>query len=232
MKQTWKVLATVLLLVLALVLVAACNREEEPDTPALNGDVEDTPDTNDNNDVVEDPPAEWEAPPAPAGHVWSLSRDAVIQGFDVGAIGQGYDFFEDVPYLRNAGSPVFTIVETPLGNKGLELSFRTENWFALDLDSEGFNFDYENYAYEITLIGSMVNHEYIIIGGPDAGWNWLISGQPDDNGNFTLTGTLSTETMSATDTGVEQFNRGFRIQTNGTADFTVYEIEIVARSIS
>jgi len=242
MKRNVKILITVLLLALALAMVSACNRNGEDEyEPTAEPEVEDV--VEDYEEEDEDEPYEYEedeeeeeeeyvpapvvvALPEPPGYVWSLSRDPAIQGQNIGTLG-GDEVIGDTPFIIAAGSPVFSIEPGPFGN-ALQLQFRSENWFALDLYTNAFGFNFDANAYQLTVRGRVADPDgtTVIIGGADSPWNWLFNTTPDDDGAFAISGIISYETMNATDGGMDQFARCFRIQTNNLTDFVVYEILI------
>lgn len=254
-----KFILTALLLVLVLVFAAACGGSDDNDSDTVDTTVNqeepdeiETPDVvepdvvepdvvepdvvepeyegNDNEPYVEETPAApFVAAPAPAGHVWSLSRDAVVQGLAQGSIGSAEDLFDETPYIIAAGSPMFSIIENPFGGNALQLMFRNENWFALDIYTASLNMDLANYGYKIVIHGSVADAEgtTVILGGADGPWNWLFHTAPREDGSFTISGVISMDSMNATDGGLEQFARCFRLQTNNLTDFNVYEIDII-----
>jgi hypothetical protein len=249
MRRIWIVL---LVLVVAMGLaLSACGGSDngndngtEATDPTPSPDPIPTPDPDENgngeDDPIEDDPADFVPGPVnfsfPAGVNYSLAHDALIQSMPVGFSGTGYDFFEYTPFLTQAGNPTFTIVESPLGGRGIQVGGRGETWHALDLTLDEANLDFENNEYLIVVAGRIISpfaNPNVIIGGRDNPWNWFISGEAE-GGAFRLEGIISYEAMAATDGGVGQFierGLGFRIQTDDTSIFTVDELLIVPADV-
>ncbi|MCL2202998.1 MAG: hypothetical protein FWB88_03550 [Defluviitaleaceae bacterium] len=168
----------------------------------------------------------------PHNHVFSLVRDIGLQNTPPGTMGTGSDIMGGagsgpVPFLQSAGDPMYQVVETPLGHNGILITFRSENWHALDISTEHIPFDFENNAYYIVVYGSGNPGSWVNVSGGDAGWNWLHNSTVGDDGRWVVHGVISMDTMEGTDTGHEQFMRVFRIQHEGHHDYTVYDINIV-----
>ena len=165
---------------------------------------------------------------APINHVWSLSRDFRIQALAAGAVGTGSDILGATPFIQEAGSPTFFVVDGPYGN-AVQVAFRTENWHALDISTPAHGFNFDENEYQIRIAGRVadVDGTQVILGGADSPWNWFLNTEPNEDGTFEIEGIISRETMEATDGGSEQFERCFRIQTNNFTDLTLYEISIV-----
>jgi hypothetical protein len=162
--------------------------------------------------------------------VFSLANDTHIQGLSIGANSDTTDVLGRSPYLTQAGSPFFTVVANPLGRgNAIQVSNRRADYHSIDILAAPLGLNLAANEYRITIRGSVTSPPsgtQVILGGSSNPWNWLHNAQPDANGRFTIEGIISNATMGATDGGAAQFNRAFRLQTNNTAVFTIFEIEI------
>ena len=166
-------------------------------------------------------------PPAPLGRlVYSLATDEHIQSFPVGTSGRGADILGGTYYLLQAGGPTFTIVDNPLGGNAIRVSGRNQHWYALDISLFMANaLNLSANTYTITVSGTASAGAMVRIGGMDAPWNVLYTTFASMDGSFSVSGTISTAALSSVYGGLGQFTeRGFRIQTDDFANFTVYEI--------
>ena len=237
-----KIFALVLILTLALFVVSACAADEEPaatptptpeatPTPTPTPEPEPEPEDDEEYEEVEDyeevvvPPIAFLPPPTPPGYVWSMMRDEGLQTMPLGTIGTGYDFFAHTPYIMQAGSPTFQIVETPWGGHGIELLFRGETWHALDIVTSNIDFNFDANTYRVIVRGRVADPSdtVVILGGADAPWGWLFHTYAHpENGTFTIVGIIDADLIEAAG------ERGqLRIQTNNLVDLAVYDITIV-----
>jgi hypothetical protein len=199
--------------------------EADPPVDTNDGGEEDLPpDANDNDDDGE---IEWPPVIMPAGITYSMRDDSYIQGLAVGTMGDG-TLFDGTPFLRSAGSPVFGIVEGPGGSNAVRLTFRGENWHALDIDVF-HDLDLANNSYHIMVEGHFADPgATVVLSGPDGPWNHLFTTVADSDGYFTIEGIISTAALEGTGS-IAQFDRGFRIQNANDPhnDLTVFDIRIV-----
>jgi hypothetical protein len=160
--------------------------------------------------------------------VYSMARDWNIQSLAMGTSGDGDAVLAGTAQLVQAGSPTFEIVPNPFGGNAIRVSGRTADWHTLDVLREGLDMNPSANRYTMRVTGSVASGTpTAIVGGPDSPWNWLGSAPADADGNFTMYANISASAFAGTDGGAEQFSRGFRIQTNNTVAFTIYEITIV-----
>jgi len=253
MKRNFVILTITAMLVFSLAFIAACGNGNDNDTdvdepPTIEDDQPDLtppPDTDptpdpipDTDPVQEDPdyvPDSGQEPTAsvptngPQGLVWSLSRDAAVQNLAQDDMGTGEALLGDTEFLQASGTPVLSVVPSPFGGNGLEVSFRVENSFALDIYTSALNMNLANHSYKIVVYGSVEDADgtEVIISGADAPQNWFIQGAPNEDGSFVLSGIFSQAAVDATSGGWQQFERCIRIQTNNLTNFTVYEIIIL-----
>ena len=148
--------------------------------------------------------------------IYSLATDALIQNLEIGTTGNEV---VATPYLNPAGSPVLTVVTNPFGGgNSIELSNRGENWHALDLQRAALGLELGN-LYTITVAGRAAAQTTFIIGGPAAPWNWLASGTPNANGEFSVELNVNHTILND-----PQVASAFRLQTSDTSDFIIDEI--------
>ncbi|MCL1988982.1 MAG: hypothetical protein FWG64_13580 [Firmicutes bacterium] len=237
-KNKFVFVSVILMLTLSLALFAACGDDAPADPPATEvvqeveapapepepePEPEVEPEPEPEPEPEEDEPVLVEFPP---GAVYSLFMDVNVQALDTGTMGASNVLA--TPYLMEAGSPSFTIVEGLGGNNAIQLTNREENWHALDLSREHFDWDPANNEYLLTVRGNLPfgAGSTVIIGGPDSPWGWFANTEADENGDFIVSVVVSDETMSAMEGGAGQFDRGFRIQTNDTQNMIIYSINL------
>jgi len=172
---------------------------------------------------VATPPPAVTASPFTGNTVYSLVLDPDIISAGVGTSGDGTAVLGARTFLSEAGNPTLTIV----AGHGIQVSNRDADWHTIDIIRENMSMNTAANTYTIRVRGSVATVTeglQVIIGGPDNPWNWLGNVEPNANGSFEVI--ANTADMAATDGGAAQFNRGFRIQTNNTVAFTIYEIVI------
>ncbi|MCL2387106.1 MAG: leucine-rich repeat domain-containing protein [Defluviitaleaceae bacterium] len=169
--------------------------------------------------------------------VYALSKDMVIQSHEVGRDSRDGSIFHSndfgwSPFLMQAGSPRYTISETPYGHNGIHVGNREQTWYALDLTLPNFlSFD-DGEEYDIVVRGRNASDfdMAMAIAAMDGPWNWLYYDEVPAGENFEIGGILSYAILEATDGGSYQFmQRGFRIQSVCTNPFVVYEIVVTRR---
>ncbi|MCL2274517.1 MAG: endo-1,4-beta-xylanase, partial [Defluviitaleaceae bacterium] len=168
-------------------------------------------------------------PARPAGVVYSLATDAHIQGLEMGADSTTADILGGTRQLNQAGNPMYTIVENPLGGNAIRVTNRSGDWYAIDLVTANLGMNLANNQYRIVIRGTVASPPagtHVILGGSSNPWNWLASAEPAANGAFTIDGTISTAAFAAAEGGASQFTTAMRIQTNNTANFTITDITI------
>jgi len=159
------------------------------------------------------------------GVIYQLTADAFLQGQSIGASGSGILGFN----LMQAGHPTLTIVENPFGGNAIEISDRLQPWYAVDIPAFWLDsLNIEENAYILIVSGKTTPETFVRISGMDDPWNILVNTNSNEDGNFEIAVVISTETLSAVEGGIVQFTqRGFRIQTNCLANFTVHEIMLI-----
>jgi hypothetical protein len=194
----------------------------------------------DGNDITDWSPADRllmvnGRPPLPGLVVYSLSRDFFFQALDVGTRGTTrYTMYVPGmgwnPFIMDAGSPTFEVLEGPYGN-ALLVTERSNTWCAIDItlmewDNPLLNFEESDYTIVVRGRNASENPITFVIGAMDSPWNWLTSVSVEPGEEFTLETVLSLEAFEAAG-GADQFlQRGFRLNTNCTNDYVIYEIEI------
>jgi len=227
--------------ILALVLVfafVACSCEDDPVTPTPATPAPPTaelPPTDEPSTPTDEPTTPTEVDPViepiarPAGLIYSFATDAGLQSLDVGRRGGG-DILEDSPYIINAGSPTFNIIETPSGGKGIRVTDREETWHAFDINTAEFDWDLDNNEYIMTVTGSVPGGGTARIGGADSPWGTFVEVETDAEGNFFMTLVLDTEMVESAGS-----RSWFRIAAAADADdmgnYEVHDIS-VARYIA
>ncbi|MCL1989781.1 MAG: endo-1,4-beta-xylanase [Defluviitaleaceae bacterium] len=153
--------------------------------------------------------------------IYSLATDSLIQDLAVGTTG---DDVVATPYLNRSGDPTLEIVEHPHGGRSIQISERNQSFYGLDIQRDALGL-VEGQRYSIRIAGrveeEMLEDTQVILGGPDAPWSWLANGAPNANGDFSFTANVVAEQLTD-----PQFERGFRVQTNNTASFTIDEIVV------
>jgi hypothetical protein len=227
-----KFVTLLLSLVLIFALAAACTS-----TPEVVAPVENDPVVSDVDDTaVVTPPEEDDAPsftidiPAPAGTViWSLSTNGHIQSIEADtrfAEEEDRDALFEPTVLEAAGSPLFVVVEGPVGN-AIQVRNRTADWNAVDFNSTEIDWDFENHTYVLSLFGNVVMNvnnvgDLAVIGGSDSPWDRFTSLEPDENGDFALSIVIdSAEVLEQA--GERQW---FRLKTTCVEHYTIYEVRI------
>jgi hypothetical protein len=154
---------------------------------------------------------------------------------DVGFSGAGSDFFYGAEAITSAGSPTYTIVETPFDTLGISITGRGGSYHAVDLLFDGVGANWQGGGiYQIVVTGRNLDpfaEPQFIVGGADNPWNWLHNAQAGSDFVFEVRGEISVGAFSATDGGTGQFaerNR-VRLQTNDTTAFIIDEI-IISRT--
>ena len=160
--------------------------------------------------------------------IWSLAEDEMTQWAEVGDSGMRVIYTD---YLMQAGNPTMTIIEAPQGHNGIRISNRGADYHTIDIErgNHALVLNPAANTYRMTVTGRVVNPPagtVFIIGGPSNPWNWLGHTDVSGNGNFTAVAEISNASFAATDGGAAQFNRGFRLQTNNTATFYIYNIVV------
>jgi hypothetical protein len=160
-------------------------------------------------------------PDRPANVVYSLTTDYNIQNVAIGAVGEpnvlGY-----TNYITSAGSPTYRAIDNPRSGAtvGIGISNRENTWYALDVRLPEMGLNIAANSYQITVHGSVSFASQVQISGADSPWATLFS--TNANGAFTLQGTITASTLE------NAGSRGYlRIQTDGTANLNIYEIEIM-----
>lgn len=163
--------------------------------------------------------ADFAPPPLSSGY--RLSEDSNIQNL------AHVDISEDTPspFLTNAGNPTLATVQNPLGGNAIIVTDRRQNWYALDVLLEPMNLSLATQTYRFYMSGSTAEPATIILGAMDGPWTRLFYRNTDADGSFSVEGAICFDTLEATEGGAAQFlQRGFRIQTDCTTGFVVYEI--------
>jgi len=152
--------------------------------------------------------------------LYSLATDSAVQDLAVGTRG---DAAVATPYLNRAGGATLEIVENPLGGNSILVNERGATYHSLDINRAALGL-VEGQRYTIRVDARIPNAPegtQFIIGGPDNPWGWLANSAPNANGFVSLTLTADSALLSH-----PQVGRGFRLQTNNTADFIVDEIVV------
>jgi internalin A len=171
--------------------------------------------------------------------VYALSQDMFLQAQPVGLSGTGSDLLwvDNLgwnPFLIQSGSPVYTVVEGPYGN-AVHIGERENTWYALDIGLTQYDdmfVNFEEHDYSLFVRGRNASDFPVnfAVAAADGPWNWLDSTEAAPHEEFTLTVTLSLDAFEATDGGSYQFlQRGFRLQTDCSNPFIIYEAKITRR---
>ena len=150
--------------------------------------------------------------------VYQLSADPNVANLVPGTTGPAV---VATPNLQGAGSPTFTAVENPDGANGIEVSNRSADWNALDLQRAPLDL-LLGQQYVIEVRGRVVEAPagtQFIIGGASSPFNWIGNQTPDEDGFFNVRAVINHERLMH-----PQFASGFRLQTNNTATFIIYDI--------
>ena len=163
--------------------------------------------------------------PVPIAPIYSLSTDLYIQRMSIGTRGD-FQLLLGTSFITHTGAPTFTIVDNPTGGNAIQVSNRRNDWYGIDIVRESISWNLGTSEYVIRVSGrSATAGVEVRIGGVDEPWGVLASTITDSGGNFILETTISSSILSAHEGGAG-FARGFRIQTQDTANFTVNEIII------
>jgi len=171
-------------------------------------------------------------PVVPGQVIYRLSEDFHVQLLYTGFQRTGWDFFfidnhlGVNQFLMQSGTPTFEIVEGPYGN-AIRVSDRNAVFYALDLQLSHFEFfDFETNSYEFTIVGRAHVDGLIafVLGAMDSPWTWLFTTEIGGEEVFSVTHTVSPEVLVANGGLGQVLERGFRLMTQCTSPFTIYEI--------
>ncbi|MCL2198699.1 MAG: copper amine oxidase N-terminal domain-containing protein [Defluviitaleaceae bacterium] len=159
--------------------------------------------------------------------IYRLSADEGIQGSDLGAITLG----DVTDYVTNAGPPATSIIETPDGTKGIQVSNRRANWHSLDVLLGNMDMDIATNTYSIRIVGSVASGSgEVVLGGHQSPWGRIHTANTGEGGSFTIEGDISISNLRPAGTAADNYNV-FRVRLNAVGeldlvDINVYEILI------
>ncbi|GFH41542.1 hypothetical protein Hs30E_00930 [Lactococcus hodotermopsidis] len=136
------------------------------------------------------------------------------------------DFGDGTVHLQKAGSPTLTIAGEK-ADKALTLSDRENDWYALDLKVNSFDFDYSA-EYLVTIHGTTSEADKLVkIGEAGGSYSEFVRTNSDTSQNFTLEKTFTnTELKNLVDT-----NTNLRIQAETNVDFTITSFIITEKKV-
>lgn len=225
-----KFLIMILALILTLALVVACgdNNGDDDYTPAATPPADTTDPVE--PDPVEPDPVEPEEPAGPVfaeilrapGLIYSLETDGFVQSVAVNTMGVDNVIGASV-YLEQAGSPSWTVVEGGANDtNAIRLTNREQEWYAVDIQADNFNWDIANNQYLLTVRGNIQGGGEARINGADGPWETLAYVDADGDGDFTVSLVIDAGVVAAAG------SRGwFRVQSDNTSTLTIYEIRVV-----
>lgn len=169
-----------------------------------------------------------EVPTRSANVVWSLLTDAEFQSLAVGTTGDGAAVFA-TPYLQNAGSPMFTVVNNPVGaGNALRVHNRTADWHTVDLHLGNMGVNLAANTYTIRVRGRIIDPpegSTADLMGTGSPWARFAEVEVSGNGDFTVeANNVNAATMA--ENGSTDRVRLAASATAGEADYYIYEIEV------
>ena len=152
--------------------------------------------------------------------IYSMAADPLIQDLEIGTQG---DAIIATPYLSRSGNPEMEIVANPLGGRSIQLT-RTNSWDGIDIQRSALGMELgQRYSIQVSgrVLGDTAGAQ-AVINGTDSPYTALASADVNANGSFVVTGQVAAQQLNAS-----QFQRGFRVQTNGTHSLIIDEIRVI-----